>query len=229
MIMMITKEIIWVVIFIQARSPVRLEEPASTLPSPAGMCFHHKPLGAGAGPCWGLLACMQHECLLSWGTVLWGHRLVWTVCCPCPQHLGRQKHTHQVTVTGQGCSWGSREKSRTCSLWHPSEALERERDGPEIMPVSWMTADPGTCSPRPGWGDGGYFQCGAGAQPSCLHSHTVLSWRGSRTPNVVVWLVTAKLISLTGTEKQGLWWENGWSSQTIPLQSPSWGYSIQWW
>lgn len=75
----------------------------------------------------------------------------------------------------------------------------------------------------------GYFQCGAGAQPSCLHSHTVLSWRGSRTPRMVVWLVTAKLISLTGTEKQGLWWENGWSSQTIPLQSPSWEYSIQWW
>lgn len=62
------------------------------------MCSRHKLLGADAGLCWCFLACMQHECLPSWGSAPWAHCLAWRVCCPCPQHLGEQRHTH-ITST----------------------------------------------------------------------------------------------------------------------------------
>lgn len=61
---------------------------ALTLPSPAGTCSRHKPLGAGGGLCWGLPPCMRCGCLPCRDTVLWGHRWVWTACHPCPWPLG---------------------------------------------------------------------------------------------------------------------------------------------
>lgn len=157
------KEIIWVITFIQARSPVWLEEPALTLPSPAGTCSRHKPLWAGAGPCWGFLACMQHECLLSQGTVLWGHRLVWRVCCPCPQHLGRQRHTHNVTIACQCRSWESLERRARCAPYDTNLRPEEEKG------VVWNNASVTNDSRPPGpaaLGEG--LPSGAGAEPGCL-------------------------------------------------------------
>lgn len=143
------------------------------LPFPAEMYSHHKLLWAGAGPCWDLLACRHHECLLSWGSVLWGRRLAWRACCPCPRHLGGEKHyLHCGRCSGESVVW---ELSRTCSPRQRPWALARERGCPGMPPMLTSTAAPGTYAlleALPARGRQGAAEC----------SKTV-AWSRSRAPS----------------------------------------------
>lgn len=149
---------------------------------------------------------MQRECLLSQGTALWGPCLAWTVCRPCPQHLGGWKHTehrHHCTcyslqrtaaVPSTTLPWGFRKgKGFAADITKPSRPWDLQpcrRD----------------------------FLCGAGAevrlsvkapgrqQSSGGFCREIVAWSGSRAPRVAAWPGTARLTSLKAMEHQESLW-----------------------
>lgn len=160
------KKIIWVVTFVPPRSPVLARGAGMNLPFPAGICSHHKPLWAGAGLCWGLLACKRRECLLFQGIALLDHRLAWMVCCPCPQHLGEWKHTHSVNITAGAAQGITGEVSRTCCPWHKSRGFRNRKGLPRNAANVTKHSRPWDLHPT-----GGTSCVGLVLKPGCLWRH----------------------------------------------------------